>query len=247
MLTKRLEVAAADRIALRVADEITELVEARRARGRSAVLALPAGSSPRGVYAELARRHRDGLRLDNVTVFALDEYLGLASAHPQSFRRFFESELVRGAGLPAENLNVPDGDLHPNQVQAHCADYERSIAAAGGIDLALVGIGVNGHVGFNEPGSPVDSRTRCVELHASSRARAAEAFGGLERVPTNAITMGLGTIREARAIRMIATGAAKREVLGRVIDGQPDQDVPASLLATHPDFAIYADAEAAPA
>jgi len=243
MLTESLQVAAPAEIALRVAAEIAELVLRRREQGRTAVLALPAGSTPRSVYAELGRRHREErLSFSGVIVFALDEYLGLASSHPLSFRRYFEDGLFRAVDLPAENAHTLDGDLHPAQVAAHCRDYERSIQDVGGIDLALLGLGVNGHVAFNEPGAPADSRTRAVELGPVTRERAASAFGGLENVPREGLTMGLATLRDARAVRLVVTGAAKRDVLGRVLAARaPALDLPATWLLEHPDFAIHAD------
>ena len=246
MVTDFLEVAAAERIACAAAAEIAELVRGRQHQGRAAVLALPAGTTPRAIYAELVRLHREeGLSFANVVVFALDEYLGLPSAHPQTFRHFFERELFAHVDLPAENANVLDGDLHPAQVDAHCRDFERAIQSVGGLDLALLGLGRNGHVAFNEPGSPGDGRTRRVHLDIETRALAAPAFGGLERVPTEALTMGLGTIRSAGAVRLVATGASKRTPLARFLDcPSPTESLPVSWLAGHPDLRVWADTAA---
>ena len=243
MFNETLRVASPDEIAQQVADEVTDLIRTRRDQGRAAVLALPAGSTPRGIYAELGRRHREeGLSFEGVTVFALDEYLGLPSAHPQTFRRFFERELFRPVGLPEENGHLLDCDLHPDQVESHCADFERAIHAVGGLDLALLGLGINGHVGFNEPGSARDGRSRRVELSGATREHAAPAFGGLQHVPLHALTMGLGTIREARAVRLVVAGESKREALGRILASPASSaELPATQLAGHPNLAILAD------
>ena len=132
--------------------------------------------------------------------------------------------------------------MHPDQVEGHCLDFERAIEAAGGIDLALLGLGSNGHVAFNEPGSPADSRTRAATLHPDTRERAAPAFGGLPRVPVQALTLGLGTLREARSVRLIATGAPKRAILGRLLQCRaPSAELPATWLAGHPDLVLHAD------
>ena len=179
MLGEALQVAPAEEIARRVAGEIAELVRERRSRGRVAVLALPAGSTPLGVYAELARLHREErLSFESTAIFGLDEYLGLPSAHPHSFRRYFEHEVLRPLDLPAENGHLLAGDVHPDQVEGHCHDFERAIEAAGGIDLALLGLGFNGHVAFNEPGSrPTRARgpRRCTPTPASTPPRPSAA------------------------------------------------------------------------
>lgn len=246
MLEHALQVAPSADIARAVADEIEALVRARAEQGRTAVLALPAGSTPLATYAELARRHREhGLSFRGVVVFGLDEYLGLSSSHPRTFRRFFQRELFEPLGIPAENVRVLEADLHPGQIEAHCRDYERAIQGVGGLDLALLGLGLNGHLAFNEPGSPGDSRTRRVELHATTREHAAPSFGGLEAVPLEAVTMGLGTLREARAVRVVATGASKREALDAALGcRRPTPEHPASWLADHPDLRVWCDAAA---
>jgi glucosamine-6-phosphate deaminase len=247
VLGEALEVAAADEIARRVAGEIAELVRERRSRGRVAVLALPAGSTPRAVYAELARlRREEGLAFDSTVIFGLDEYLGLPTAHPCSFRRFFEREVFGPLGIPPENVYLLASDLHPARAEGHCRDYERAIQAVGGIDLALLGLGPNGHVAFNEPGSAPDSRTRAVTLHPDTREQAAPAFGGLARVPLAALTLGLGTLCEARALRVIATGAAKQAILARLLASRaPTAELPATWLGAHPDLVLHADPDAA--
>jgi glucosamine-6-phosphate deaminase len=228
-----------------VALEIAELIRERRAAGRMAVLCLPTGRTPLGVYDELARLHREeGLDFSNVTTFNLDEFLDLAPEHPQSFRRYMRERLFARIGLAPSHTWIPSSDVAPSSVDAHCRDYERQIADAGGLDFALLGIGRNGHIGFNEPGSPRGSRTREVRLHEATRADAAKAFGGLERVPHRAITMGVATILGARRIRVLAFGAEKREVVRRTLEGAPSSDVPASFLRGHADVRLFVDTTA---
>jgi len=228
-----------------VASEIAALIRERREAGRLAVLCLPTGSTPLGVYDELARMHRDE-RLDfsNVATFNLDEYLGLPPSHPQCFRTYMRERFFARVGMKPAETWIPSSDVAPAQVEAHCRAYERAIADVGGIDLALLGVGLNGHIGFNEPGSAADSRTREVRLHETTRRAAAAAFGALERTPERAITVGVGTILDARRIRVLVFGAAKREALGRMLDGPIHSDLPASFLRNHTDVRLFVDAAA---
>ena len=243
---ENLTVASLTGMARLVAREIAVLIEERRRAGRAFVLGLAAGKTPLGVYSELARMHRDdGLSFANVVAFGLDEYLGISSSHPQAFRQFFAQHLLAKVDLPRENVRLPDSELHESQVEAHARDYEHAIHDVGGLDLLLLGIGMNGHVGFNEPGSARDSRTRAVNLHPMTRQGAAEAFGGLENVPERAITMGVSTILEARRLRVLATGATKREILARVLSTDETPELPATFLRSHPDVSFFADAAAA--
>jgi glucosamine-6-phosphate deaminase len=228
-----------------VAGEIAALIRERRAAGRMAVLCLPTGRTPLGVYDELVRMQRDeGLDFANVTTFNLDEFLGLPPEHPQSFRRYMRERFFARIGLEPTHTWIPSGDVAPAQIAAHCAEYEREIADAGGLDYALLGIGRNGHIGFNEPGSVRDSRTREVRLHEVTRADAARAFGGLEFVPERAITMGVATILGARRVRVLAFGADKREILRRTLEDAPGPQVPATFLRGHSDVRLLADGAA---
>lgn len=228
-----------------VAREIAELVRARRAAGRGVVLGLATGRTPLGIYAELGRLHREE-RLDfsNVTAFNLDEYLGLRAGHPRSYRRYMREQLFDAIGMRPEQCHIPSSDVAPSQWEAHCREYERLIADVGGIDLQILGLGRNGHIGFNEPGSTRDSRTRVVELAPTTRADAAGEFGGLEHVPERAISMGVATILAARRIRLLAFGAAKSAIVTRALTAPPSSDVPATFLRGHPDVRLYADAAA---
>ena len=230
----------------KVADQITELIDARRTAGKSAVLGLATGGTPVPLYQELVRRHREeGFSFANVITFNLDEYLGLPREHPESYWHFMHHHLFDHIDVPAGCVHVPSGMVAAGEIEAHCAAYEDAIRAAGGIDFQILGIGRTGHIGFNEPGSAIDSRTRCIELDEITRQDAAAAFGGLEHVPTQAITMGCGTILEARRIALMAWGEKKAEILKRAIEGPVDAQVSASFLQTHGAAAFYVDRAAA--
>jgi len=248
MLASResLTVASLTGMARLVAREIATLIEERRRAGRTFTLGLAAGKTPLGVYSELVRMHRDdGLSFAGVQPFGLDEYLGISSSHPQAFRQFFATHLLARVDIPRENVHLLSSELHASQIEAHARDFEREIHDAGGLDLVLLGIGENGHIGFNEPGSTRDSRTRAVDLHPTTRAAAAEAFGGLDKVPERAITMGVSTILAGRRLRIMATGPAKRAVLQRLFETDETSELPVTFTRSHPDVQFFADAAAA--
>jgi glucosamine-6-phosphate deaminase len=220
-----------------------EMVAATLRAKPDAVLALPAGNTPRPVYAELARRRRDeGLSFARATAFTLDEYAGVAGDHPASFRRALRDELYRYVDLADERVHALDGQAA--DPDAECTRYERAIADAGGLDLCLLGIGGNGHIAFNEPGSASDSRTRVVDLAAETRAAGAAAFG-TDVVPSRALTMGIATILSARRCVLLAYGAAKAPIVARAIQEPPSPSLPASALQRHADATFILDAAAA--
>jgi len=228
-----------------LAKEVSALVAEINATGRHAVLGLATGRTPLPFYTELIRLYQEGeLSFAKVITFNLDEYLGLPGHHPQSYRTFMRRELFDQVDMPAENIHIPDGMVPPADLEAHCAAYEEAIRAAGGIDFQLLGIGRTGHIGFNEPGSPRNSRTRKVELDLITRQDAAPSFGGLEKVPEHAISMGCGTILEARKIALLAWGAAKAEIVREALTGPVTDQISASFLQEHPDAAFYLDTEA---
>ena len=208
------------------------------------VLGLATGGTPVQMYAELIRQHGEGdLDFSRVTTFNLDEYIGLAADHPQSYRTFMQRRLFDSVNVEAGNTHLPDG-LTTDPVQ--CArEYEARIAAAGGIDLQLLGIGENGHIAFNEPHSTADSRTRVVQLTDSTIANNARFFASRDEVPRTAITMGIGTILEAKRVVLLATGSHKAEAIRRTVHGPPSDDHPASLLQTHANVTLVLDEEAA--
>jgi glucosamine-6-phosphate deaminase len=232
-----------------LSDEIEQLVRASRAcSDRPPVLGLATGATMEPLYAELARRHREGgLSFGRVRAFALDEYCGLPPEHPHRMRRELDRTLLSGIDLPPEQVGLPDVDGGPSggSLEDRCMAYERAMRAAGGVDLQLLGVGVNGHVAFNEPGTAPDSVTRRVHLAAATREAAAARFGDLQRVPTSAITQGLATIGKARRLRLLAFGPAKAPAIAALARGVADRAWPVTLLLGHPDLEVWADAEAA--
>ena len=227
-----------------IAREIADLIEIRSKSGKSTVLGLATGSTPLPLYAELIRLHREEqLSFRSVTTFNLDEYEGLGPTHPQSYRFFMEENLFRHLDLPAAHIHIPDG-LTKDPFQ-HCADYEAAIRAAGGIDLQILGIGRTGHIGFNEPPSAADSRTRRVHLDEMTRHDNSIFFGDLTKVPQGAMTMGVATILEARRIELIAFGEAKAEIVHHAMKTTPSPDCPATWLQQHPRCTFHLDAAAA--
>jgi len=225
-----------------LAREIAALVRDRR----RVVLGLATGDTPAGVYRELVRQHREeGLDFGRVETFALDEFLDLPGGHPATFARWLEERVRAPLGIDPGRAHLPWAGPDPKRIPDACRAYEREIADAGGIDLLILGIGRNGHVGFNEPGSTRESRTRVVDLHEWTREDAAPAFGGLESVPRRAVTIGIATILEARRIRVLAFGPRKAEIVGRALRDRVGPDLPATFLREHADLSIRLDREAA--
>ena len=229
-----------------LASEVGELIRSRAAEGRQVVLGLATGNTPLPFYRELARSHREeGLSFSNVTTFNLDEYLGLPRDHAESYWTFMHRNLFDHIDVPAANVNLPSGTVPEADIPAHCAEYEARIREAGGLDFQLLGIGRTGHIGFNEPGSPKDSRTRRIHLDEITRQDAAPAFGGIGNVPTHAVTMGCGTILEARRIVLLAWGSKKSSIVREALRGPVNDQVSASFLQEHPNAVFYLDHEAA--
>jgi glucosamine-6-phosphate deaminase len=206
----------------------------------AAVLGLATGSSPVPLYEALALTDVD---LAAVVAFALDEYIGLPTGHPQSYATVVRSQIVGLLGLSPGRVHVPDGNP-ADEVRAGAA-YESEIRAAGGIDLQILGIGSNGHIGFNEPGSSFSSRTRVVALADRTRRDNARFFETLQAVPTHAVTQGLATIFEARHLLLIAHGSSKARAIERALSGPVTEDFPASLLQRHPSVTVVLDEAAA--
>ena len=233
-------------IARRIAARIAEIIRERNREGRFAVLGLATGSTPIGVYRELIRLHREE-RLDfsRVETFNLDEYFPMSAESLHSFRRFMWENLFEHVNVDPRRVHLLRGDLGRHEIEAHCDAYEDAIRAAGGIDLQILGIGQTGHIGFNEPGSSAASRTRLVVLDAITRRAAAADFFGTENVPTEAVTMGVGTILEAREIVLIATGEHKAAIVKRAIEGDVDHAVAATYLQRHPNATVVLDTAAA--
>lgn len=214
--------------------EIRELIEAKAARGEGAVLGLATGSTPVPLYRELIRMHREeGLSFASVITFNLDEYHGLKRDHPESYHRFMQEQLFQHVDLKPENIHVPDGTIHRDHVFEYCKTYEQAIEEAGGLDLQVLGIGRTGHIGFNEPGSSRDSRTRLIALDRLTRIDAAADFQGEQNVPRFAITMGVGTILSARRVVLLAWGENKADIVAQAVEGPQTDSVSASFLQGH--------------
>ncbi len=247
MLEKiRCELFATDTAAAEaVADRIASLIRARAAEGRHCVLGLATGHTPIGVYRRLIRMHREeGLDFTNVISFNLDEYWPMERDAIQSYHRWMHENFLDHVNIPPDQAHIPDGTLEPGTVDAFCRMYEQAIAEAGGIDLQILGIGRTGHIGFNEPGSGRDSRTRLVRLDRVTRMDAASDFYGEQNVPTQAITMGVGTILDAREICMLAFGEHKAPIIRRAIEGEISVQIAASYLQEHPNATVFLDASA---
>ncbi|WP_108425055.1 glucosamine-6-phosphate deaminase [Flagellimonas amoyensis] len=231
---------------LEVAKEISELIRERSGRGLQCVLGLATGSSPIKVYEELVRMHREeGLSFKNVITFNLDEYHPMEKANIQSYHYFMHQHLFDHVDILQENVHIPDGTVPSHAVQEYCREYERKIEEAGGLDFQLLGIGRTGHIGFNEPGSHYNSATRDITLDHITRVDAAGSFKGLENVPRKAITMGIGTIRKAKRIVLMAWGQNKAEIIRGTIEGEVSSEVPATYLQEHPNATFVLDREAA--
>ena len=225
-----------------VAGEIAGLIRAKADAGQVCVLGLATGSTPTGVYAELIRLHREeGLSFKNVVTFNLDEYWPMQPHELQSYVRFMNEHLFDHIDIAPENVHIPDGTLSVDEIPHYCAAYEQAIAEAGGIDLQLLGIGRTGHIGFNEPGSSRDSRTRSIWLDRLTRLDAASDFFGIEHVPQRAITMGVGTILAAKRLVMMGFGEGKAPILAKAIEGEVTPVVSASFLQDHPNACVYID------
>lgn len=209
----------------------------------NSVLGLATGSTPVGTYQELIRLHREtGLDFTRVITFNLDEYVGLPPSHEQSYRYFMEENLFKHIDIPPGNVHVPYG--HTDSVLEFCAWYENEIQRTGGIDIQILGIGGDGHIAFNEPGSSLGSRTRLKTLTEETIKDNARFFDSLEEVPRFAITMGVGTILEAKKIILLANGKAKAEIVAEAIEGPITCQVSASALQLHRDVVVMLDAEA---
>ena len=225
---------------------IAGLIRQKQQEGKHCVLGLATGSSPKTLYAELVRLHREeGLSFRHVIAFNLDEYYPIAPDALQSYRRFMQKHLFNLVDINPANCHIPDGNIPKEQVKQHCLEYEQKIQAAGGIDLQLLGIGVNGHIGFNEPGSSLYTKTRLITLANSTRLANAYEFANISEVPRLAITMGISSILKARRILLLAWGPAKAPVIRAAVEGDDTEQVPASLLQNHDDVMVVVDERAA--
>ena len=227
-------------VAMIVADAIERLVSTKP----HAVLGLATGSSPLGVYGELVRRHRAGtLSFERAKAFLLDEYIGLPAGHPESYRTFIERHFSALVDIDPNNVHVPDGSAP--DVDDACTAYESTIRNAGGVDLQLLGIGADGHLGFNEPTSSLASRTRVKTLTEQTRSDNNRFFGDLDEVPRHVVTQGIGTILDARHLVLIAIGEGKAEPIARAVEGPVASMCPASAIQLHRHATVVIDEAAA--
>ncbi|KAB1657977.1 glucosamine-6-phosphate deaminase [Pseudoclavibacter chungangensis] len=220
------------------------LLADRITRDPELVLGLATGSSPLHLYRALAERvTRDGIPMDRLRAFALDEYAGLDPEHPQSYLSTIRREAVEPLGLDPERVHVPDGSLE--RLPTAGERYEEAIALAGGVDVQILGIGTDGHIGFNEPGSSLASRTRIKTLTAQTRRDNARFFDSPEQVPTHCVTQGIGTILAAGHLLLFASGAHKADAVARAVEGPVSAGCPASAIQLHPRVTVFVDEAAA--
>ncbi len=229
-----------------VANEIAQLIRQRQKQGKNAVLGLATGSTPTKVYDYLVQFHKEeGLSFKNVITFNLDEYYPMKADSVHSYVRFMNEHLFDHIDIKEKNIHIPDGTLDKEDVRDFCKAYEEKINTAGGIDIQVLGIGRTGHIGFNEPGSSLKSKTRLVRLDRVTRLDAASDFFGLENVPTKAITMGVGTIMAAKRVILMAWGEGKSGVIEQSVEGEIRESVPATFLQYHENCEFIIDSAAA--
>ena len=229
----------AEKIAEEAARQYVELL----AKKPNAVLGLATGSTPLGLYARLVELYRQGkLSFAECETFNLDEYVGLDGSHDQSYRYFMNKNLFSQVDVRLDHTHVPSGSVGSDE---EAALYDRQIKDAGGVDLQLLGIGLNGHIGFNEPLTPFDSLTHIVKLTDSTREANRRFFASIDEVPTHAVTMGIRTVMSAKSILLMATGENKADIIKKTVEGRPEIAVPASLLQLHEDVTVYLDEAAA--
>ncbi|MCM8829743.1 MAG: glucosamine-6-phosphate deaminase [Candidatus Omnitrophica bacterium] len=225
--------------------EAGKLVKELIIKKSNCILGLATGSTPIGLYKELIRMHKEeGLDFSKVITFNLDEYYGLSGDHPQSYRYFMDTNLFNEINIKKENTHVPEGKIPIDEIEEYCKKYEEMIKNLGGIDLQILGIGGDGHIGFNEPGSSIYSRTRLVALDEQTIKDNSRFFEKIEDVPKFALTMGVGTILEAREIILLANGSKKAEVVAKAIEGPITSQITASALQLHPKVTVILDEEA---
>ncbi len=207
------------------------------------VLGLATGSTPEGMYQCLIKAYEQGdISFKNVTTFNLDEYVGLTKEDANSYHSYMKEKLFNHIDILPDQTHLPDGTAR--DLQLECVKYEQLIRDAGQVDIQVLGLGLNGHIGFNEPGTPFSSRTQVVELMASTRQANARFFNGLNEVPTQAITMGIETIMESERILLLVSGEKKAPALARLMKGDLSEDFPASILQRHPNVVIITDQHA---
>lgn len=231
-----------------VAQLIATAIRAKQAANLPIVLGLATGNTPKLLYQELVRMHKmEGLSFENVITYNLDEYYPIERSALQSYYRFMHHHLFNHVNIKPKNIHIPNGECPKEDVKATCLAYEKKIQDSGGIDIQILGIGQNGHIGFNEPGSSLQSKTRLITLTNSTRIANAQDFKSVVAVPRLAITMGIQTIMQAKQIILMAWGQMKAKILQQSVEEDDNESIPASLLQTHDDVLIVADEQAASA
>ena len=232
----------AEKGSLYVANAIADLIESRNKESKTTVLGLATGSTPTQVYDELVRKHKEeGLSFKHVITFNLDEYYPMAPEAHQSYVHFMHEYLFNHIDIDPKNIHIPDGTLKKDAISEFCSNYEAKIAEAGGLDIQILGIGRTGHIGFNEPGSTIDSQTRLITLDRVTMLDAASGFFGIENVPRRAITMGVGTILKAKKIYMMAWGEGKAMIIKETVEGPVNTSIPATFLQHHSNTEVILD------
>jgi len=224
--------------------EAAQIILTRLRMKPDLVLGLATGSTPLGLYREMIRMNKEeGLDFSKVTTFNLDEYVGLPPGHDQSYRRFMDDNLFKQINIPERFIHVPDGMAQ--DIDAHCDWYEKEIENAGGINLQILGIGANGHIAFNEPGSSLGSRTRIKTLDEKTRKDNARFFSSMDEVPKYALTMGVGTIMDAHELLLLANGEGKADAVKAAVEGPITAHCPASIVQLHRRVIVLVDEPAA--
>lgn len=229
-----------------IANEIAKLIRQKEKEKKNCILGLATGSTPIKVYKELARMHKEeGLSFKNVISFNLDEYYPIDSKALQSYHVYMNTYLFDHIDIPKENINLPDGMAPQNKIEEFCKSYEEKIISLGGIDIQLLGIGRDGHIGFNEPGSSKKSKTRLIHLDKITKIDAGGDFFGIENVPKYALTMGVESILNAKRIFIMAYGESKSRIVKKAIEGPITQEIPSTFLQDHSNTSFYLDRAAA--
>ncbi len=237
----------AEQASIYTAKQIAELIIEQQKQAKPAVLGLATGNTPKVVYQELIRLHQnEGLSFHNVISFNLDEYYPIGPEHIRSYTFFMREYLFKHIDIKPENIYIPHTVCSPDRIEDYCKYYEDRISSFGGLDLQLLGIGRNGHIGFNEPGSSFESTTRLVNLHSLTREDAHTDFGTIDKVPQQAISIGIHTITQAKKILLLALGEKKSEIISKALKGEISTQVPASILQTlsHVEYILDRDAAA---
>lgn len=235
----------AEEASVYTARKIADVIIQQQKQGRPAILGLATGKTPIRVYKELIRLHKnESLSFHNVVSFNLDEYYPICRESIQSYSYFMKQNLFAHVNINPDNIHIPHADCPSERIENYCNEYEDKIAHFGGLDMQLLGIGRNGHIGFNEPGSSFDSNTRLVDLHSVTRKDAEADFGTIEKVPYQAISVGINTIIKAKKIMLLAIGKDKSEIISKALHGEISTEVPASLLQSlsHVEFILDSDA-----